>query len=62
VQPLLRQSYTEPSFEVLGSADLDAEDWDRFAATLKPNTDHMRAPGHYAVDTRKRLRGEDTLR
>lgn len=62
VQPLLRQSYTEPSFEVLGSADLNAEDWHRFAATVTPNTNHMRTPGHYAVDTRKRLRGTDKRR
>lgn len=57
VQPLLRQCYREPSFEVLGSTDLDAEDWQRFAATMTPNTDQMRALGHYAVGTRKRLRG-----
>jgi hypothetical protein len=57
-QPLLRQCYWEPSFEVLQSADLDAEDWRRFEATINPNTDQMRALGHYAVDTRKRLRSE----
>ncbi len=56
VQPLLRQCYAEPSFEVLGSDDLRGEDWQRFAATMIPNTDQMRAPGHYAADTRKRLR------
>jgi hypothetical protein len=57
VQPLLRQCYREPSFEVLESADLVAGDWQRFAATIEPNTHQMRALGHYAVDTRKRLRG-----
>ena len=46
-----------PAFEVLETADLDREDWQRFAATMTPNTDQMRALGHYAVDTRKRLRG-----
>jgi len=56
VQPLLRESYSEPSFEVLESADLAAEDWQRFAATMTPNTVQMRPLGHYAVDTRKRLR------
>jgi hypothetical protein len=58
VQPLLRQCYREPSFEVLASADLSADDWQRFAATIEPNTHQMRALGHYAVDTRKRLRGK----
>ena len=57
VQPLLRQCYQEPSFEMREAADLDAEDWRRFAATMQPNTNQRRALGHYAVDTRKRLRG-----
>jgi uncharacterized protein DUF6065 len=56
VQPLLRECYKDPSFEVLDSADLDPADWLRFEATMKPNTDQVRALGHYAVDTRKRLR------
>ena len=55
-QPLLRRCYSEPSFEVRESADLDADHWQRFAATMTPNTDQMRALGHYAVDTRRRLR------
>ncbi len=57
VQPLLRQCYREPGFELREAADLNAEHWQRFAATMRPNTDQMRALGHYAVDTRKRLRG-----
>jgi len=57
VQPLLRRCYREPSFEVREAAELDAEQWQRFAATMRPNTDQMRALGHYAVDTRRRLRG-----
>jgi hypothetical protein len=57
VQPLLRQCYSEPSFDVREAADLDAEHWQRFAATMRPNTDQMRALGHYAVDARRRLRG-----
>ena len=56
VQPLLRQCYQEPPFEVLEITDLRPDDWQRFAATMKPNTDQMRAFGHYAVDTRKRFR------
>ena len=58
VQPLLRQCYQEPSLEVLEVTDLKPDDWQRFAATIKPNTNQMRALGHYAVGTRKRLRGE----
>lgn len=57
VQPLLRQCYDEPPFTVLEAADLEAEDWQRFAATMEPNTEQMRPLGHYAVATRKRLRG-----
>ena len=60
VQPLLRQCYGSPSFTVLGLNDLNAADWQRFEATMKPNTDQMRALGHYAVDTRKRLRGNSS--
>jgi hypothetical protein len=59
VQPLMRQCYRDPPFEVHEAGDLSAEDWRRFAATIMPNTDHMRDPGHYAVDTRKRLRAQD---
>jgi hypothetical protein len=57
VQPVLRQCYREPSFQVGEMADLDAELWQAFEATIKPNTDQMRMLGHYAVDTRRRLRG-----
>jgi hypothetical protein len=57
VQPLLRQCYQAPSFEVLGMGDLDAADWQRFEETMRPNTDDMRGLGHYAAATRKRLRG-----
>ena len=59
VQPLMRQCYREPAFEILEATDLAPEDWQRFAATIVPNTDHMRALGHYAVDTRRRLRSQD---
>jgi hypothetical protein len=58
VQPLLRQCYSDPSFDVLELKDLNADDWERFNATMAPNTDSMRPLGHYAVDTRKRLRGK----
>jgi hypothetical protein len=57
VQPLLRECYQEPSFKVSEVDDLDSDDWQRFAATIEPNTNQMRALGHYAVDTRRRLRG-----
>ena len=57
VQPLLHQCYRAPSYEVLDFDDLDTTDWERFEATMKPNTEQMRALGHYSVDTRKRERG-----
>jgi hypothetical protein len=57
VQPLLRQCYDEPSFEVVGGmSELSADDWHSFEATMTPNTDQMRMLGHYAVDTRRRKR------
>lgn len=57
VQPLPRPAYTDPGFEVLASADMTLEDWGRFEATIRPNTDQARRLGRYAVNTRKRLRG-----
>jgi hypothetical protein len=60
VQPVIRQSYAEPAFRVLEAADLDGEDWQRFEATLKPNTVQMRRLGHYAVDTRRRVRANSS--
>jgi len=56
VQPLLRECYREPSFEVLDNSDMTEADWQRFEATLRPNTDQLRSLGHYAVETRRRLR------
>jgi hypothetical protein len=56
VQPLLRQCYSEPSFEVLEMGDLDAVDWQRFEKTMVPNADHTRSLGHYAVDVRREHR------
>jgi hypothetical protein len=58
VQPLLRQCYSEVSFDVVGLSDLSAADWQNFEATMKPNTDQMRMLGHYAVDTRRRSRNK----
>jgi hypothetical protein len=60
VQPVPRDAYGEPGFQVLEPSSLQADDWRRFEATMRPNTDQMRALGHYAVDTRKRLRGSST--
>jgi hypothetical protein len=56
VQPILRECYRDPSFEVSDGTDLTAEDWLHFAETLEPNTNQLRSLGHYAVDTRRRLR------
>ena len=56
VQPLLRQCYDEPSFEIVGLTEWSPDDWHSFAATMQPNTDQMRVLGHYAVNTRRRKR------
>ena len=58
VQPLLRQCYSEASFEILGLSELSAGDWQDFEATMKPNADQMRKLGHYAVDIRRRRRNK----
>ena len=56
VQPLLRHCYSETPFEIVGLSDLTTSDWKDFEATMKPNADQMRRPGHYAVETRQRGR------
>jgi len=56
VQPLSRECYSDPSFDVAEWAELSAADWQNFEATMKPNTDQMRKLGHYAVGTRRRNR------
>jgi hypothetical protein len=58
VQPLRPEFYREPLFEVGGMADLDPEDWERYAATMEPNTDPTRRSGRYASATRKAQRAE----
>lgn len=53
VQAVRTECYRDPPFEVLEFDDLTEEDWGRFEATMKPNADNMRRPGHYAAETRK---------
>jgi hypothetical protein len=59
VQPIRRESYRDPGFEVLAADDLTLEDWGRYEAVARRNTNHMRRPGAYAAETRRRLRQED---
>ena len=56
VQPLRRECYREPSFEVAEMSEMTPADWQKFEATMKPNTDQMRMLGHYAADTRRQNR------
>jgi hypothetical protein len=56
VQPILRQCYVDPAFEVLELSDLGTADWQRYIVTMTPNTDELRLLGHHAVETRKRVR------
>ena len=56
VQPVLRQCYRNPSFDIRD--ELDEVDWQRFANTMSPNKDQDRALGHYAVATRKNAHRE----
>jgi hypothetical protein len=60
VQPIPRPAYSDPGFDILGSADMTGYDWEQFEATIRPNTKQMRRLGNYAADTRKRLRREET--
>jgi hypothetical protein len=62
VQPLPRECYRDPSFEVREAGDLTGNDWESFADTVTRNTDMMRALGHNAAATRRRSRQEDTPR
>jgi hypothetical protein len=56
VQPLRRECYQQPPYELREAADLKPDDWRRFAATIDPNRDQMRKLGHHAVEIRKGLR------
>jgi hypothetical protein len=56
VQPLRRECYRQPSYELHEAADLNPDDWRRFASTIEFNRDQMRALGHHAVEIRKELR------
>jgi hypothetical protein len=58
VQPVRRECYQDPPFEMLEATSLDSDDWGRFAATISPNADSNRRLGHYAVATRKRRRSQ----
>jgi hypothetical protein len=58
VQPVLRECYDNPSYDILEFDDLSKADWQRFEATMTPNANNMRSPGHHAVETRKRRRHE----
>jgi hypothetical protein len=58
VQPILRECYSAPSYQVLDFDDLEADDWQRFAETMMPNADQYRRLGHYAAATRRKLRRE----
>jgi hypothetical protein len=58
VQPILLQCYRGPSFTVDEADALTPEDWQRFAATMEASSDHMRRPGHYAVEARRRAVAE----
>jgi Family of unknown function (DUF6065) len=55
VQPLRRECYIEPTFSISEMTDFAPADWERFAATMKPNADNRRRLGHYAVETRRRV-------
>jgi hypothetical protein len=56
VQPVIRQGYRKPPFAVREVADLTPEDWRAFEPIAKRGSNHMRAPGAYAVATRKKSR------
>ena len=58
LQPIRHESYQKPSFEVLEATALGPKEWRRFEASMVPNTDMLRKPGHYAAAIRRRQRGE----
>jgi len=59
VQPVWRQAYRDPSFELREATDWGAGEWRDFEATIRRNTNDLRSRGHYAAETRRRLRTED---
>jgi hypothetical protein len=59
VQPVLRECYRSPSFSISEASDLTPEDWQRYELVARRNSDHMRRPGRYAADARRRIRRED---
>src|SRR6185437_4428219 len=59
VQPVPKECYQKPSFEVHDGSELNAQDWQDFKMVAKRAAHHMRPPGQYAVAARKRLRTEE---
>jgi hypothetical protein len=55
VQPVLRQCYDKPPYDVVEFEEMSEADWRRFEATMTPNANNMRRAGHYAVEVRKRF-------
>ncbi|HEX3884725.1 MAG TPA: DUF6065 family protein [Stellaceae bacterium] len=59
IQPILRESYLNQSFDVRDTDALTPSDWQRFAERFQRKADHLRRPGAmYAAETRRLLREE----
>jgi hypothetical protein len=59
VQPVWRAAYRNPSFALREATTWGPEEWSCFEAMIRRNTNDLRAKGHYAAETRRRLRNED---
>jgi hypothetical protein len=58
LQPLPRECYYNPSYQVGEYADMTGDDWASYEKIATANTDLGRKPGHHAIEVRKLLRSE----
>ena len=59
VQPLWRPSYRKPPFAVREATAWSEDEWRELEPFLRRNSNDRRDKGHYAAETRRRLRREE---
>lgn len=59
VQPLWRPSYRKPPFAMQEAIDWNEDQWRELEPFLRRNSNDRRDKGHYAAETRRRLRREE---
>jgi hypothetical protein len=61
MQPLWRPSYRKPPFAVHEAVDWSESQWRELEPFLRRNANDKRDKGHYAAETRRRLRREEEV-